>query len=326
MDTPKAAHSLDTAEDYQPTTMSPGSPGSPGNQNWPPKSAGPGPQQEPTDLAPEWRAGRKEWMIIIVLAIVSLMVALDATILVPVLPMFCELYYIPFYLESVKDYSPIMTGVALMPLTGALLPTSVIVGRLMTRFGHYRWAVWLGWAVSITGTGLLILLDTNIKTYAWVLIFVVVGLGHGLILMSYNFSVQAMADTRNVAYAAGMYTFTRTFGMCIGVAVGGTVFQNEFKKHLREFHLPAAVANNAENFVTTLHTFPKTSAEYLAYILAYANAFKVVFEVLTALAGLAALLSLFIQEYTMDKELDSEHVLHQEKKKPSTPEANVVTR
>ena len=34
----------------------------------------------------EWKAGRREWMIIIVLAIVSLMVALDATILVPVLP------------------------------------------------------------------------------------------------------------------------------------------------------------------------------------------------------------------------------------------------
>lgn len=33
-----------------------------------------------------WKAGKKEWMIIIVLAIVSLMSALDATILVPVLP------------------------------------------------------------------------------------------------------------------------------------------------------------------------------------------------------------------------------------------------
>ena len=35
---------------------------------------------------PAWKAGRKEWMVIMVLAIVSLMVALDATILVPVLP------------------------------------------------------------------------------------------------------------------------------------------------------------------------------------------------------------------------------------------------
>ena len=34
----------------------------------------------------DWKAGRSEWMIIIVMAVVSLMVALDATILVPVLP------------------------------------------------------------------------------------------------------------------------------------------------------------------------------------------------------------------------------------------------
>lgn len=44
------------------------------------------PQQELAPSDQEWKAGRKEWIIIIVLAIVSLMVALDATILVPVLP------------------------------------------------------------------------------------------------------------------------------------------------------------------------------------------------------------------------------------------------
>lgn len=34
----------------------------------------------------EWKAGKEEWLIMAVIAIVSLMVALDATILVPVLP------------------------------------------------------------------------------------------------------------------------------------------------------------------------------------------------------------------------------------------------
>ena len=34
----------------------------------------------------EWKAGKEEWMIVLVIAIVSLMVALDATILVTVLP------------------------------------------------------------------------------------------------------------------------------------------------------------------------------------------------------------------------------------------------
>ena len=44
--------------------------------------------------------------------------------------------------------------------------------------------------------------------------------------MSLNFSIQA------IAYAAAMYTFTRTFGICIGVAVGGSVFQNELQNIL----------------------------------------------------------------------------------------------
>lgn len=42
--------------------------------------------EEPKSSGEDWKAGRAEWMIIIVIAIVSLMVALDATILVPVLP------------------------------------------------------------------------------------------------------------------------------------------------------------------------------------------------------------------------------------------------
>lgn len=229
--------------------------------------------------------------------------------------MFCELYYIPFYFESVKSYSPTVTGLALMPLTVALLPTSVVIGRLMTKFGTFRWAIWLGWFLTILGTGLLILLDTNIKTYAWVLIFLIVGVGHGLILTSLNFSIQAMADVRDVAYATAMYAFQRTFGMCIGVAVGGAVFQNQLRAHLAKLQLPTEVANNAEDFVQVLKTLPRDGSERGAFTLAYAQAFENVFEVLTGIAGLAGLLSLFIREFTMDKGLGSDHVLRNRKER-----------
>lgn len=66
--------------------------------------------------------------------------------------MFCQLYYIPFYFGSFKDYSPIITDVALLPLTGTMLPTSVVAGKFMSKFGRYRWAIWLGWVTAIAGT------------------------------------------------------------------------------------------------------------------------------------------------------------------------------
>ena len=241
--------------------------------------------------------------------------------------MFCELYYVPFYLASVKNYEPTIIGVYLMPMTGTMIPASVIVGRLMTRFGRYRWAVWLGWAVTIMSTGLLIVLDAHIRTYAWILIFLAVGLGHGLTLTSMNLSIQAMANTHNVAYAAAMYTFARTFGMCIGVAIGGTVFQNELARNLGILHLSIAIADDAEGFVTHIKTLPKDSAPYQEYIIAYAESFKVVFEVLTGVAALAGLLSLLIKECTMNKDLGSEHVLGQEKqtvKPEALPAAGMV--
>ncbi|KAL8887950.1 MAG: hypothetical protein Q9192_006251 [Flavoplaca navasiana] len=103
-----------------------------------------------------------------------------------------------------------------------------------------------------------------------------------------------MADAQNVAYAAALYTFIRTF-----------------------------VAKDAERFAATLKAPPKASEEYQHYILAYAESFKVVFVVLTALTALAGLLSLLIKEHTMDRVLDSEHTLRQ-RQHPNKPETTIT--
>lgn len=41
----------------------------------------------------EWLAGRQEWLIVLCLGVVSLMVALDATIVVPALPVSASLLF-----------------------------------------------------------------------------------------------------------------------------------------------------------------------------------------------------------------------------------------
>lgn len=212
-----------------------------------------------------------------------------------------------------------------MPITGALLPSSVIVGKLVANCGRFRWAIWSGWAIIIIGTSHLILLDADLKAQGWVSIFVVLGLGHGFVLMSLNVAIQAMAEIRYVADAAMMYTFTRTFGMCIGVALGGTVFQNRLSKHLSDRQLPSAVAKNAEGFSERLKDLPRSSTEYQEYISAYTEGFRNVFQVLTAVACLASLLSLFIKRYSMDKDLRSEHILYQGMKKQESVETIVLS-
>jgi predicted MFS family arabinose efflux permease len=158
------------------------------------------------------------------------------------------MYYNPLFLESVKNFSPTIAGVGMIPISCTLLPVSVIVGRLITRFGRFRSAIWTRWVITVTATGLLILLDAKTHTAAWVIIFLVIGFGHGLLFMSLNTCTQALDDSRDNAHAAGMYTFFRITGNCIGVSIGGSVFQNFFAKHLETLDLPVAIAKDAEAF------------------------------------------------------------------------------
>jgi hypothetical protein len=236
--------------------------------------------------------------------------------------MFCELYYLPIYLESAKGLNATLTGVGLMPITLALLPTSVIVGNLITRTGRFRWAIWSGWGMVIVSTALLIILSVKTPTYGWILIFVPLGLGHGLVLMSLNFGIQAMARERDSAYAAAMYTFLRTFGMCLGVAIGGTVFQNRLRAHLKSAGLDEDIARDAEAFITVLKHMDTTRLPVEQYRHAYAGALRNVFEVLTGIAALGGVMSAFVSHADMDRALDSEHVLAGEEKKKT--ESSVV--
>jgi hypothetical protein len=167
--------------------------------------------------------------------------------------------------------------------------------------------------LTILSTGLLILLDQQIKSAAWIILFVFVGFGHGLVLMSINFCLQALANSGDMGYAAAMYTFSRTFGMCIGVAIGGTVFQNRLATHLAQLGLPVNVATNAEAFVATLKSLPIQSPQRKAYSLVYNSSFRNVIEVLVGIAALGGILSLFIGHASMDRPLDSEHVQQESK-------------
>lgn len=201
-----------------------------------------------------------------------------------------------------------MNGIALLPITCGILPVSVLVGILITKFGRFRWSVWAGWIVSILATGLLCLLDVETSTVSYIFIFLTVGVGHGLLLSSLSFTVQAIASSQDVAYAAVLYAFVRGVGFCLGVALGGTVFQNFLARYLDMAGLPKSIASDAEGFVAVLKDLP--GSQYKNDLLwAYATAFKSLFAILTGLSALGGMASLTISSHAMNKALDSEHML-----------------
>jgi hypothetical protein len=200
--------------------------------------------------------------------------------------------------------------VGLIPITAGIVPTTVIVNLLISKWGHFRWAIWAGWAVAILGTGLLTLLNVEIVIWKWVLCLIVLGLGHGMIICTLTYTIQVITSNNDGPYALAMYTSIRTFGMCIGIAVGGTAFQNFLKAYLGEAGLPTGIAQNAEGYVQELLAYPVGSAYRIEVISLYARAFRSTFELFTGISVVGGFAGLLIKSHSMDRSLESEHVLN----------------
>ncbi len=143
-------------------------------------------------------------------------------------------------------------------MTCFLLPGSIVTSLITTRTGSYRWSIWSGWAITVVACGLLLLLDQEIETAAWAGILAVFGIGNGMLLTGVNVGIQAASRFEDAGRAAAMYAFMRSLGMSLGVAIGGSVFQNVMSSKLDELGQPRSMAYNAEAFVKTISSIDPT--------------------------------------------------------------------
>ncbi|KAJ0119718.1 major facilitator superfamily transporter [Diaporthe amygdali] len=226
------------------------------------------------------------------------------------LVLFGQLYYVPFYFMSVLAYSPIHTGLALLPVMLTLVPGSIITGVLITRWNGYRWPIWSGWVVTTIGCGLTTMWDEDTPIGIWVVTLILLGFGHGAILNAQNFASQAICKDGEEAAAAAMYGFLRHFGTALGVGIGGSAFQNIMALKLSWTDVPggAEIAKNAEAFIVKLLAMP-SSPEKDQIIDGYVFGFRGVYSVYLGISGVAFFISLLIRHYDMNKELLTDHQL-----------------
>jgi MFS family permease len=223
--------------------------------------------------------------------------------------LFCAMYYAPLYFMGVRFTTPTESGTNLIPVTAFLLPGSILVSVLTTRLGRFRWAIWIGWTITCVGSGLLLLLNETTPTPVWAVIFAVFGIGSGMVLTGMNVSIQAISRVEDCGRAGSMYAFLRTLGMTVGVAVGGTTFQNVMLQKLKDLGLPEEIAYNAEAYIAKLAQMPATSSLRIGVVAAYVQGIHGVFWVVTGAAIFGLLASFIIRAHSMDKILASKFSL-----------------
>ncbi|KAL0764068.1 hypothetical protein CaCOL14_013446 [Colletotrichum acutatum] len=221
-----------------------------------------------------------------------------------------QLYYVPFYFLSVKQKTPTMAGVAMLPVTLLLVPGSIISGVLVSRLNAYRWSIWMGWVLVAAASGLFISWSVDTHLAVNVVTLAIAGIGHGLVLNAQTFVTGAIVDESDSGAAAAMYLFLRMLGSAVGVNIGSTTFQNVMAAELERKGITRSIAQQAEEYLVVLRTLPDDSFKR-SVLQSYASGLKGVHSVYVALAAIAFAASFLIRHYDLNKEHVTVHKLQE---------------
>lgn len=241
--------------------------------------------------------------------------------------LYSMVYYMPEWFQAVKGYSPLISGVAALPQTATVVPCAVAVGIVVGKSGRYRWSIWSGWALTTFGMGLLSYLHVNTSVPAWIFLSIVSGIGIGLLFPSIALAIQASTPAEEQATTSTLVLWFRSFGQSLGVAIGGTIFQNRMKVEVIKSGVAATLPEIESVDVVTLIEYikrlPSDRPEKLLLREAFTRSFRTIWIVMCALAGCIMVASFFIKEYSMDQEHKTEQGFRSEALAISRAEASV---
>jgi EmrB/QacA subfamily drug resistance transporter len=146
--------------------------------------------------------------------------------------MFGSIIYVPLYLQIVKGATPTTSGLMLLPMMGGIIFTSIISGRLISRYGRYKWFP-VGGAL-VMALGLLMFTRLSVSTPLWesFIPMAVIGIGLGGAMQPLILAVQNALELRDMGAGTSTATFFRSLGGSLGVAVLGAIMTNRLSVEL----------------------------------------------------------------------------------------------
>jgi MFS family permease len=134
-------------------------------------------------------------------------------------------FVVSAYLQVVRHYDAIQTGVIFTAATAGVLASSLAAERLAKRYPQ-RTLILAGFIVTIAGVGVLLALVTSISTdKAWVFApgLLLIGLGLGAMLTPSVNIVQSSFGEERQGEISGLSRSVSNLGSCLGTAIAGTI-------------------------------------------------------------------------------------------------------
>lgn len=141
--------------------------------------------------------------------------------------------YLPSYFEIATHETAMLSGIRTLPLIGALVIATTLLGQVIARTGHYRSFPIIGGTFQCTGVIVLIsMIAIHTEYYILAIALFVAGFGLGLSIPCNHIIIQNSIDAKDMASGITAGIFLRQLGGAIGTAVCSSILNNVYNNKL----------------------------------------------------------------------------------------------
>ncbi|GGH81717.1 EmrB/QacA subfamily drug resistance transporter [Pullulanibacillus pueri] len=147
--------------------------------------------------------------------------------------MFSGMILMPIYMQNIRGFSPIMSGLLLLPGGVVMGIMSPITGRLFDKFGA-KWLAIIGLFITIVTTFALTRLVVNTSFTYVVVVYTIRMFGMSLIMMPiFTAGLNELALSLN-KYGTAMVNTLRNVSGAVGMAFFVSIMSNQGLKHVKD--------------------------------------------------------------------------------------------
>lgn len=206
--------------------------------------------------------------------------------------------YLPIYIQNVLGFSAKVSGLALAPISIAWLIASMLLGKLIVKYGA-KAVILISNAIILISTMLLPTLGIN-SSLLEVLIYVfIIGFGFGGAFTTLTIIVQESVEYNQRGAATATNSLLTTLGQTIGVSIFGIIFNLYIIKYFLQLGIKGI--NPSNMYKSTAYNGAVTSEQIK---LSINSSLHVLFIVLIIISILSLILSIAIPKILVkDKDI-----------------------
>jgi EmrB/QacA subfamily drug resistance transporter len=168
------------------------------------------------------------------------------SVLFTVVAMYGGFFYLTQFLQRVMGFSPVLTGIAFLPMTLSIFTISRIVPRLIPRLGPRRILIC---GASLIAVATLLLTQIGVSSHytpAIVVPIILLGIGVGSSFLPLSITILSGVPGREAGAASGMLQTVQQMGGALGLSILVTAFGTATRAVPARLLVGAAPAMRAE--------------------------------------------------------------------------------